>query len=541
MSDFPKFNKFNKLLKKMDLYGLNFPLRYKGKHEYNTLCGETLSIFTIIGIIIIVILFLIQSLARIRVSIIKNSEQLYEKKLLNFTRIPILIGFVNDGGVPVTIDPKYMSITLDKNDHYPEKNNEGIMHLRRESTPIKLEYCDLNKHFYNDSELIKMIDDFEYQNYLCAVPGQNLSIAGRYGDSFNGYDILEIHLIKCDNSSNNLSCASEDELNQFYKNSYLSILYLSETLNHYDTKNPIRKTFRSEVFMVVSHSVKRYYYYFAPGEYFSDNGYLFLESKKYFFFEYTKTDLDFVEVEDQSYYSNATIIEVAFSSMDLFVSYSRKYEKIQDCFGSIAGWIRIIYTIAKGISDFFSNKIFLLKVVNNIFIPNNKFNNNQKTSFFNSNFKNEFDNIDIKRNNSHIGNNESSKNKIISSPISNKRLFSSNEGYKNNTNINNIVSSLQNNTPETLNLNNNKKKFSFNCFQYFLPVFILKKEEKFRNLFFYENFIYKNISIEVIIPLIERMSRTNYEKEIINKKTGNYYFSRMNSTVLNNNYLKKAS
>jgi hypothetical protein len=293
--------------------------------------------------------------------------------------------------------------------------------------------------------------------------------------------------------------------------------------------------------MVVSNSVKRYYYYFAPGEYISYNGYLFMKAEKYKFFEYTKTDLDFVDEEDQSYYSNATLIEVALSSMDLFVSYSRKYEKIQDCFGSIAGWIRIIYTIAKGISDFFSNKIFLLKVVNNIFIPNNKFNNNQKTSFFNSNFKNEFDNIDIKKNNSHIGNNESSKNKIISSPISNKRLFSSNEGYKNNTNVNNIVSSLQNNTPETLNLNNNKKKFSFNCFQYFLPVFILKKEEKFRNLFFYENFIYKNISIEVIIPLNERMSRTNYEKEIINKKTGNYYFSRMNSTVLNNNYLKKAN
>ena len=79
MSDFPKFNKFNKLLKKMDLYGLNFPLRYKGKHEYNTLCGETLSIFTIIGIIIIVILFLIQSLARIRVSIIKTQNN-YMKK-----------------------------------------------------------------------------------------------------------------------------------------------------------------------------------------------------------------------------------------------------------------------------------------------------------------------------------------------------------------------------------------------------------------------------------------------------------------------------
>ena len=39
------------------------------------------------------------------------------------------------------------------------------MYLRRESKSIKLEYCDINKHFNNDSYIIGMIDDFEYQNY----------------------------------------------------------------------------------------------------------------------------------------------------------------------------------------------------------------------------------------------------------------------------------------------------------------------------------------------------------------------------------------
>ena len=529
----------NQIWELIDLYGFPIYLRYDRKPEYNTISSIIFSILTIISTIIVLLYYVTRLFQHKNFTIIHNSEQLYEKKILNFTRIPILIGFVNDGGRPVTIDPKYLSITLDKNDHYPDKDKEGVMYLRRESKSIKLEYCDINKHFNNDSYIIGMIDDFEYQNYLCAVPGQNLSIAGRYGDSIHGYDILEIHLIKCDNNSNNSSCASEEELNQFYKNSYLSILYLSEALNHYDYKNPIRKTFRSEVFMVVSNSVKRYYYYFAPGEYISYNGYLFMKAEKYKFFEYRKTDLDFVDEEDQSYYSNATLIEVALSSMDLFVSYSRKYEKIQDCFGSIAGWIRIIYTIAKGIADYFSNKIFLLKVVNNIFIPSNNINNNtQKTSFFNSNFKSEFENNENKRNNSNIGNSESSKNKIISTRFSNKKLFNNNEGFKSNNNLNNFVSNLQNNTQETLNFNNHKKKFSFNCCQYFLPIFILKREVKFRNLFFYENFIYKNISIEVIIPLIERISRSNYEKEIINKKTGNY-FSKMNSTILNNNYLKK--
>ena len=61
-----------------------------------------------------------------------------------------------------------------------------------------------------------MIKDFEYQNYLCVVPGQNLSIAGRFGDSIHGYDMLEINLIKCENTSDTFNCASEAELEKFY-------------------------------------------------------------------------------------------------------------------------------------------------------------------------------------------------------------------------------------------------------------------------------------------------------------------------------------
>ena len=83
----------------------------------------------------------------------------------------------------------------------------------------------------------------------------------------------------------------------------MSILYLSEALEHYDKSNPIRKSFRSEVFMIVSNTVKRYYYYFAPGEYISDDGYIFTFNKFYEFFEYKNTAIDFVDKEDQSYYS----------------------------------------------------------------------------------------------------------------------------------------------------------------------------------------------------------------------------------------------
>ena len=521
----------NFLIDKIDLYGLPISLRYQKKPKYNTICGCLLSILTILSTIIVLLFYIIKVFKHENFSIIQNTEPLYEKKILNFSRVPLLIGFINDGGRPVEIDSKYIKITLDKNDHYPDKNKEGIMYLRRESTSIKLEYCNLNKHFNNDTEIINMINDFEYNKYLCVVPGQNLSIAGRFGDSIHGYDMLEIHLIKCENTSNYHNCASSEDIKKYYKNSYLSILYLSESLNHYDFHNPIRKSFRSEVFMVVSNSVKRYYYYFAGGEYNSYSGYLFSVVKKYEFFDYQKTVIDFVDEEDQAYYSGHTDVEISFTCTDRFIFYNRNYAQIQDCFGSIAGWIRIILIVANGISDYFSEKILLLDMINTIFPPF-KFDKKRINNINTINNNNE-PNKNFKSNNSNIVLSESSKNKIISSPILNKKLFHNTEGNKMSN-----YSNLLNKTPETISFTFKKKIMSFSICEFCLPLYLIKKNEKFNNLIFLENLIYKYISIEVIIPLFERISKFNFEKEIPKKEETNLY-SKLISNVLNNNYLNE--
>ena len=47
----------------------------------------------------------------------------------------MLIGFTNDSG-PVKTNPSYVRITLDKNDHYPEINSEGIMILRTANSRV---------------------------------------------------------------------------------------------------------------------------------------------------------------------------------------------------------------------------------------------------------------------------------------------------------------------------------------------------------------------------------------------------------------------
>ena len=497
------------IFNQIDLYGLTFPLRYKKHNSYNTLCGITLSLITIFGMTGILLFFIIKTFERTEMSIISNTEHLYEKKLFNFTDNPFLAGYVNKYGRAVEIDPSYLKITLDKNDHYPEKNEKGIIDVRRESISIKLEYCKIGVHF-NESDIKEMIKEFEYENYLCPVPGQNLSIGGRWGDSVHGYDMLEFHVVKCENTSESQNCKSNEEMEIFFQNSYFSIIYLAQSLDHFDLKNPIKKKFRSEIFLIVTQLVKRYYYYFLPGKYISDNGLLFSNIKTFDFFEYEREVIDFVDKEDQDFYSGATIAEVAFSSIDKYVTYERKYAKIQDSLGNIGGWIRIILTVCQFLSDYFSEKIFLVDIINTI----SNVNENPRQSIINcKNNKNE-----RKLTNNYIN----SKRKTNFSTNSAKILFGGDK--------------TENYDFSNLRIDHNKRDddakntLNFSILDYCIPIFSMKKKPKFNFFIHYKDFIYKDISLEVLVPLVERLLLFNINNE--NSENKDEFLSKIRPSVI---------
>ena len=530
-----------KFYQTIDLYGLSIPLRYNQRIKFNTLCGSILSIITILIIISILINFTISILNHKNFSIIQNTIQITKKNIINFSKIPLLIGFINDGGRPLKIDETYLEIILDKNDHYPEKDENGIMKLKRISKRIKLEYCDLNKHFGNDKNIINLIKDYEYQNYLCPIPNQNLSIGGRWGDSVHGYDMLEFHIVKCENNTFKNNCKSDFEMKKFFKNSYMSIIYLSQALNHHNINHPINFNFRSEVFLIVSEQVKRYYYYFLPGEYISDNGFFFVNKKKFDFYDYQTTIIDFVDEEDQSFYSDKTLIEVSFSCMDRFVKVERYYQKFQDCFGNVGIYIRIIFEIFQFISNYFSEKIFLIDVINNIFPPKND-NKNNKDSNNNNNCKN--NNLKIKKNDYKNDNNFNSNHIILNNNnYTNSDFINTNASkIKNNiittgvkiNNFNNThfeISNLNhNNSPQSLFINlENRGKIKLTLSEYICPFYLIEKSKKNKIILFYKNFIYNDISIEIIIPLMERISKMK------NINTGHHFISKLNTTFFATN------
>ena len=506
-----RFSSVRKVFNLIDLYGLTFHLRYKKHKTYHTLSGIILSIIAIFGLIGILLFFLIKIVNRKDMFLISNTENSHIKRLFNFSNNPILIGFFKNGET-IEIDSTYIKITLDKNDHYPYKDKDGIINIRRESTSIKLEKCDINIHF-NDTYIKELIKEFEYEKYLCPVPGQNLSIGGRWSDNVHGYDMLEFHVIKCENTSKIQNCKFEKEMNTYFENAYLSIIYLAQSLDHYDIHNPIKEKFRSEIFSIVTSLVKRYYYYFLPGEYISDNGFIFNNISSFEFFEYDRLITDFVDDEDQEFYSESTVAEVCFSSVDKFITYERKYAKIQDSLGNIGGWIKIIVIVCQFISDYFSEKIFLVDFI--ISISPTRKNKNRIIKINKTKTQ-------INKFNNYIKEDNSSNSNIQNSPSSNKQIMKENKTEF--FNLSNLPISK-----EKIDLTP-KKKIRLNFCEYFIPLWLMKKNDKYSLFLYYKNFIYKDISLEVFVPLVERLLKLNFVRE---KNNNNEYFTKLRYSSLN--------
>ncbi len=486
----------NEFLRTINIYGLSFPLRYRKSEKYSTISGILFSILTFLIVIAITIMYSLDLINHTGFNIMLNYTPILKKTNIDFSKIPFMIGFVNWSRSHQKLNSSYLSLTFDRNVHNTFLNNDGIYVMERLSTPIKLEVCNPKIHYIGKNEFM---NDFEYEKFLCPYKDQNLSISGRFGDNINGYDILEIHLNKCENSSNNLFyCKSNEEIDEYIKNSYLEIIYLSQSPEHNNYNYPIAEFVKNELYVVAKGNTKRYYHYFSLAEYISDNGFFFKKHKTYSFFETDYTRLDFVQEEDQEYYSSSALLEVALTCTDKKNVYTRTYVKIQDVMRNIGGFIDLIYIIFQFICTFLSKKIMLLDIINHIILED-KF---EKT--INGNYKKQ---SNIKYNNIVL-NGKNTSFEILNCTINQNDSVKKSKSH--HFFYNNYINSNQNKIKKGRNIRN-KEYFKMSFIDYFLPTKILGKCKKYNWLFFYKRLFSQYMSLEVIIPIIERLTKINYD------------------------------
>ena len=537
--------KLYQLFEKTNIYGLDFHLLYKKEENYSTLFDIFLSIISIVILLFISFTYLKDFFYKTGFSVITNSIQLKEKTPIDLSNTSIIFGISNYQGSTIDFDNSYINYNLYKTEHNENIYNKKI--VNRTQSEIKLEKCsdnNLNKFF---SENVN--SRYNISKFLCISKDQNLTIAGRYGDLVNGFDLLEIHFEKCKNSSfSNIICKSSNEINDYISNSIFLLNFLSWRVDHLNASYPINPYLYSDILMNSLNVVKRYFYYFSPSIYYSDHGLILNSNKKIQFYEFQDKFMDFIEYEKSNDFSETTFFECILTCYPEMNIYNRKYTKIQDVLGNIGGCVDFICIVLKYISYYFSEKSFLIEFSNSLMDSSSTYKNKKRKNNFNiysnqnenkrvTNFINKLTNVNEISSKFYL--NYSPKGLSIPNKITNTHInnfFDSNNKIQNFNEVSSVNNIGKKDTYQNLRRSKSiKGKLTFNIFDYCIPFFLMEKCNHKNILNCYENIFKKYLSIEIMIPLLERIS-TNYinlntsNKINVNK---NGYFFKFNPFFLN--------
>ena len=535
------------ILKNIDIYGIQFPLHYQNEKEFSTRISIIMSLISIVFISSFLIYYFIILFQKKDFSIIMSSST--EITLIDFSKLPILVA-IKGKNEYIELNNSIFEIKAEIVNHISNEKNES----KREINKLEFENCSIYFSKLNEKEITSIenyVNNLNINKYICLKSGQNISFNGRFGDSLNGFSILEIAIHKCNSSKYN--CSTNEELISTLKNKYISLIYLSHVVNHYQYEQPFNLLLREETFLIEPSIIKQYYYTMNPVSYISYEGLFFTYKRNFSFTQNEGILFDMIYTEEKDYHDNLSILEIIFDSTDYITKIQRQYRTIQDIFPLISGWYNVLYFFSKFISSYLSGKSLIVDLTNNLISPscnnycqhfmnqkdikksiyqslnNNLLLSNSNINLNSPNFKlmKSYSYMKINNNilNNKNTNNDNMKNGDENNSNNNNNNFENNKSKDNNKdNTNNDSKNLKNSNlstsiefgnPLLIKLLNEYKQeghrgeqiYKISYFDYIFPYKCLKRLCKYSLLLLFSEVINGYLSLEKLLPMAESFTK----------------------------------
>jgi hypothetical protein len=323
----------NMLFKSIDLMPSDIGLNYRGKTKYKSLTGGMMSIliiiFTIIGLI-----YFGRELYEKRYPIMISSTSfnpMPSNSSLNSENFPFFLAVEDySNNLEYFIDNTIYEMTARIYKRIVYKDQQGNFKVNITKTYIKLEQCNINKHFSNVEDI--------YGNYLlekawCIRPEDNHFIKGDY--SVNEFYELQFYVTPCWNrTENNNKCQSQVEIAKRLDGAYVVYDYGYYFLSPKNYTHPLNRRNKELFTRVTTYTYKKVFSYMKKLNFTTDSG------------------LVFEDFSTESYIQADSVYEVlepsipkkgeAIWSLDLRMSfnedlYTRNYLKFQSLLAIMGG------------------------------------------------------------------------------------------------------------------------------------------------------------------------------------------------------------
>ncbi len=151
---------------------------------------------------------------------------------------PFNNGFDFSFGLGEPLPEKYGKYQARLVDYYytQEEDANGKFIRKRTKTPIELIECGNENFNYRDQE---EVTKYGINKFMC-FKDHNYSLQGDFYSRYFKY--IELRLYKCINSTSFNSCASNEEISDYFKIRKFSVAFVNSYFDFNDFENPI-KTF----------------------------------------------------------------------------------------------------------------------------------------------------------------------------------------------------------------------------------------------------------------------------------------------------------
>ena len=470
------------ILKKFDIFRVPILLRYKKRQHFSS-NGTIILSFIVYFLSMIYCIFSLKDLISHKsYSFIINTKT--EIQSIDLSKTPIMLGLVTNEGTSIPLNSSINIISYQKI-FETEINEEGKEISVVKYNNIEMEFCNYSKYVNAYSEMRK----YNLSNYLCIKSNQNITLNGRHRDFLYGFSTINFYLKQYNNNK------------LFLENYYYSLVYLSDIIDNDIYENPITKQFRSENFQITLNAYKKFFYSFSPIIYKSHNGLFFNNIHKYKSFMFNHIQLDFLNNDDDEYLYDKeyiSLIKIIFTSTEYYNEIIRKYLNFYHFCSNIGGTFEVVVGFFNSLAIYFSRKSIVVDLVNELVPSENRISNKSKQL------------INVKNRNLSSGNvkiykkfkTELKKKNTIKITDDKSQIEKLNKTKIPYRNINFIFEdSLE------------KQRFKISFVNYLLPFFYLRKKQKYQLLCIYSDYIDSYLSIEEMLPIIERMSKYFKEKK----------------------------
>ena len=446
-----------------------------------------------------------------------------------------------------------------------KKNDEFVT---VEQKNLEYERCNV-ENFGKDYQHLFIKDELN-SSYCLKDFNFNLTFAGGY--KYERMTYIRIRIYPCvNNTENNNTCKSQDEIDHYMSSGYFSILLKDFGLNPSNYSFPVLPTLQDLYTTIDKKLYRNYILNFGVTEIHTDSGLLNENTNIKKYLQFRKELQTFTFRDEQDYYSGKSVILVQLKLDDTIVIQRRSYTKLSDMFSRIGGYMQLLNTIFILLASIINKLNCEIKILNSIF----KFNleKNKIILKFKTLKESNLNNINLKSNKNSLffspkRSNDNSKQIEIDNKSKNNLIFKENELGKgslglniseikkyesqnytikinknqnnmpfaySNLNLDSIKSKNQNIKENSINFNNNdilKKKYNFifqeadnindfngHIYLDFFDIFCSNRQSKKYKLFNFGNSFYKKkidiVHVFTIISIIEKIILNHNSKTIL--------------------------